>query len=222
MDIFNSKLVHTNLGGAGPDDGALNIRYEEAGMFGGKPFDIVVEATSDFQAGNNLENGYECGIPANGCITGHFGSINVLAGTSVDLTIGFQESATNVPITLSKFLFSLHDFDNAADNTTGEIAYITGFAESPQLGSDVVASVESDGRSKFTAKKADTGSIPDNPLRLEAADKKQSAAFVFEDASSISLTLEVTCNGCAPGASRNFLFAGDTNLVTCPGKTFTL
>lgn len=209
------------MGGAGPDDGALNIRYEEAGVFGGKPFDIVVEATSGYSAGNAAETGYECGLPANGCITGHFGSINVLAGTSVDLTIGFQESATQVPITLSKFLFSLHDLDNAADNTTGEIVYVSGFGDDSSIGPDIAMSVESDGRTKLTPKKADDGTTPVNPLTLSADAEKRSAAFVYEDASSISLTLEVPCNGCADGDSRNFLFAGDTNLVTCPGKTFT-
>lgn len=218
LNIFDSSLSHSNLGGAGPDGGTLNIRYEGAGISGGQAYDIVVEATSAYQAGNNQETGYECGLPANGCTTGHYGSINVLAGTSVDLTIDFQDSATQAPITLSKFLFSLHDIDNATDGTSGEVAYITLSTTDSSVGADVASSVEDDGRLKLTARKADTGDFPANPLGLSAADKRRSAAFVFEDTSSISLTLEVTCNGCAAGDSRNFLFAGDTNLVTCPGK----
>lgn len=210
------------MGGAGPDDGAVNIRYEEAGMFGGKPFDIVVDATTAYTPANNLETGYECGLPAQGCTTGHFGSINVAAGTSVDLTISFQESATQVPITLSKFLFSLHDLDTSADNKTEEVVYISGFGDDSTVGADIENTVADDGRTRLIARKADDGNSPDNPLRLETAEKRRSAAFVFEDTSSISLTLEATCNGCAATDSRNFLFGGDTNLVTCAGKTFTL
>merc|ERR1719247_1356997 len=45
LDVFNSRLGHTNLGGAGPDGGTLDMRFEEVGIFEGKPYDMVIEAT---------------------------------------------------------------------------------------------------------------------------------------------------------------------------------
>merc|ERR1719375_1387941 len=50
LNFFDSTLEHSNLGGAGPDAGVPNIRYTAIGTFDGQPYDIVVEATSAYQA----------------------------------------------------------------------------------------------------------------------------------------------------------------------------
>jgi len=201
------------------------MRFEGVGKIDGSPYDIVVETTSTYTPGTNLDNGFECGQPAAGCTTGRFMQINVKAGTTVDLTISFQDSATQAPVTIPSFLFSVHDIDQLS-STEREIVQIGGFTDSVHLDSntEVTSSVESDGRTKLTPQEDGTScDDPTNPLDLSSVtcdgvainQKRRSAAFLYQDTSSISLILEVSCDGCPASSSRSFLFTGDTNLVTC-------
>jgi len=204
------------------------MRFEDAGISDGVPFDMVVTVALPYTPQKSADNGFECGQPTTGCTTGHFTQISVAAGTKVDLTIQFQDSATQAPITLSSFIFSLHDIDRL-DSTVEEVIYISGFTDSAILSSDteVVSTLEADGRTKLTS--AQDGTACDNPSNPDTLgsvtcsgtaidQKKRSAAFLFKDTSSISLSLEVTCNACAADSGRSFLFAGETNLVSCATK----
>lgn len=226
--MFETELVQSNLGGAGPDFGFEGIRFEDAGTHEGQPFDMVITATSPYKPLKSTDNGYECGQPAMGCTTGHFAQISVTAGTQVDLTIEFQNSATQDPITLSSFIFSLHDIDRL-DKHVEEVIYISGFTDEVILDTltEVVSTLESDGRTKLTSGKDSTDcDDPLHPDRLLTVtcngvaidQKKRSAAFLFKDTSSIALSLEVTCNNCTENNGRSFLFAGETNLLGCAGK----
>lgn len=229
LDFFNSKLAHSNLGNAGPEGGVANMRFESVGVAEGKAFDMVVESLSPYIAANVSSNGYECGLPANGCTNGRFGQISVAAGTRVDLMISFQDTVTQMPVRLNRFLFSLHDFDQAKKGTMREVAYITAFEGEPIVsnGTEVEVTLAPDGRTKLQSlKDGDSCNDPENPLLLTTKtcdgkivdQKTRSVAFVFAQASTFALSLEVTCKGCTPGEGRTFLFTGDTNLVTCPGR----
>jgi len=228
IDMFETELVQSNLGGAGPDFGFEGMRFEDAGISDGQPFDMIVTANLPYRPQKSADNGFECGQPTTGCTTGHFAQISVAAGTHVDLTIQFQDSATQKPMTLSSFIFSLHDIDRL-DSSVEEVIYISGFTDGVILGSDteVVSTLESDGRTKLTSGQDGTAcDNPSNPDRLGSVtcsgtvidQKKRSAAFLFKDTSSIALSLEVTCNKCAANSGRSFLFAGETNLVSCAAK----
>jgi hypothetical protein len=237
LDVFDSKLDHSNLGGKGPDIGEQEVRYEGIGLLEGKPFDMVITAETDYTVGNNMDNGYECGLPQSGCITGRFAQVNVAIDSSVDLTISFQDSETHDAVTLNKFLLSFHDIDQFGTSgpqigKTGakvkELIYITGFTGTPIVAenSEVGVHAEDDGRTRLTS--TAEGSLcdnPKNPMQLETVacagknvdQKKRSAAFLFENTDSVSVTFEVVCNGCQTGGGRSFLFTGDTDLVTCAG-----
>jgi len=228
LDLFETELVQSNLGGAGPDFGFEGIRFEDAGIHEGQPFDMIVTATGPYEPLKSMDNGYECGQPTAGCTTGHFAQISVTAGTQVDLTIEFQDSATQAPMTLSSFIFSLHDIDRL-DASVEEVIYISGFTDAVILdkATEVVSTLESDGRTKLTSGKDGTDcDDPQHPDRLSSVTcsgavidhKKRSAAFLFKDTSSIALTFEVTCNNCTANSGRAFLFAGETNLLSCAGK----
>jgi len=226
--MFETELVQSNLGGAGPDFGFAGMRFEDAGIHEGQPYDMVVTATGPYEPLKSMDNGYECGQPTAGCTTGHFAQISVTAGTQVDLTIEFQDSATQKPMTLSSFMLSFHDIDRLSAKVE-EVIYITGFTDAVILddATEVVSTVEADGRTKLTSKKDGTAcDDPEHPDRLASVtcsgvaidQKKRSAAFLFKDTSSIALSLEVTCNDCTAGEGRDFRFAGETNLVSCTGK----
>jgi len=227
LDVFNSRLGHANLGGAGPDGGLKQMRFEGIGYHEGVQYDMVVEVQSGgtYTPANNLDNGFECGQADAGCVNGRFVQVSVAAGTSVDLTISFQDSATQDPITLSSFLLSFHDIDQLSSSMKERIS-ISGFSavEGSNEGAivsnstDVGVALADDGRTQLTSKKDGTlADNPINPLALDDAAKKRSAAFLFENTDSIDLTLEVT-GTVASGTGRSFLLTGDTNLVSCAGR----
>lgn len=231
MDIFNAQLQQSNLGGQGPDAGATNMRFEGVGELDGLPYDLVVTSTSAYTPGNNLDNGFECGQPAAGCVNGRFVKISVAAGTSVDLTFTFQDSATQLPVTIPRVMFSVHDIDQLSSDAR-EHVYISGYDDDVIVadGAEFIHSIQADGNLRLrSTTDGTTADDPTNPLFLGNVtvggavinQMKRSAAFVYSGTSSISLTLEVTCDpggGCPAGSSRNFLFTGDTNLVSCAGK----
>lgn len=225
LDLFNSDLAHNNLGGKGPNAGDANIRYEGVGVSNGKSFDLVIEAASAYTPGNSPDNGYECGMESSSCTTGRYAQISVAAGTSVDLTLSFQDSTTRNPVTLSSFLFSIHDFDQL-DSTVKEEVYITGFTGTPIVSnsSEVNVKKQADGRTRFQSTMVECdGDDPLNPMFLgpltcggKSIDTKaRSVALLFGNTDSIAMTLNATCSGCAPGKHRNFIFTGNTNLVPC-------
>lgn len=208
------------------------MRFQGVGNLDGLAYDLVVEATSTYTPGNNLDNGFECGQPYAGCVNGRFVKISVAAGTSVDLTFSFQDSATTNPVTIPRLLFSVHDIDQLSSDVR-EHVYIGGYDDDVIVDADAqfIHSVQPDGSLRLRSTQDGTSADdPANPLALGNVtvggavieQMKRSAAFVYSGASSISLTLEVTCDttgGCPVGTSRDFLFTGDTNLVSCAGKT---
>lgn len=233
LNFMDAKLEHSNLGGVGPDVGEQNMRYEGIGYLNGEDFDMVIEATSPYKAANNKDNGFECGQPSGGCINGRYAQVNVAIDSKVDLTISFQNSVTQEPVSLNKFMLSFHDIDQFGSLNEGgakvkERIYITGFSGSAIVANNTEVGVreEDDGRTRITS--TAEGALcdnPPNPLNLETVtcegrtvdQMKRSVAFVFENTNSISVTFEVTCNDCEPGGGRSFLITGDTNLVHCPG-----
>jgi hypothetical protein len=229
LDFFNSNLAHNNLGGKGPSAGDSNIRYEAIGVTNGRSFDLVVTANANgYTSVKSADNGYECGMSSSSCTTGRYGQIDVAAGTSVDLTLSFQDSLTQAPVTLDSFLFSLHDIDQL-DSTVEEVVYISGFSGGPVVSSStsVNIAVQADGRTRLKSTQDEcNGDDPLNPMFLgpvkcggQTIDTKtRAAAFKFENVASFAMTLEATCSGCAPESHRKFLFTGDTNLITCESR----
>jgi len=239
LNFMDSKLEHSNLGGAGPDVGEKNMRYLGIGVLDGEDFDMVIEATSPYTAANNLDNGFECGQPAGGCINGRYAQVNVAVDSSVDLKISFQNSATQEPVTLNKFLLSIHDIDQFGSLHAGgakvkERIYTTGFSGDPIVANNTEVGVREVDipfyRSRLIrATSTAEGALcdnPANPLDLQTVtcegrtvdQMKRSIAFLFENTDSVVFTFEVTCNECEPGGGRSFLISGDSNLVHCDGR----
>lgn len=204
------------------------MRFEGIGVKDGVGYDMVVTADTTYTPAEVLDNGFECGRPAEGCINGRFGAVSVAKGNSVDLTISFQKATDQSPLTLNSFLFSVHDIDQFNSQMKEKI-YITGFTGNVIVanGTEVNVQTEGDGRTSLTSRQNGVAADdPTDPLRLAVVggvdQRKRSAAFLFENVDSITLTFEVICDNCAATTTgeigRTFLFSGDTNLVTCAGR----
>jgi len=86
IDFTKANVVHSNLGGAGPDSG------DETLVFGNVKtgVNLVISATSPYTPNTVNAQG---GILRNDVKNG-FGVINLASGSSVDLKFQFQDAAT--------------------------------------------------------------------------------------------------------------------------------
>merc|ERR1719201_1654465 len=109
--VFNT-VIHSNLGGAGPDGGAENLVFGNVAA----NTNLVVTATSPYTpnmlnpAGGVLKNGVREG----------FGVINLASGSSVDLTFSFVDSTTGAPKTMSDTVITFFDGDHGMSHESRE------------------------------------------------------------------------------------------------------
>ena len=130
MDLGAATVLHNNLGGFGPDDGAPNLRYGGVGSLNGKPIDLIVEVVGDpvggHGAGDTSVNGLGAGGGAGGAGAG-LGQVNLAFGsrTRVRYTFVWSDSAGKKEdqVALSLFNWNLYDLGisglssaNAADH----------------------------------------------------------------------------------------------------------
>merc|ERR1719199_1355375 len=109
--VFNS-VIHSNLGGAGPDGGAENLVFGDISQ----DTNLVVTATSPYTP--NMLNPAG-GVLRNGAREG-FGVINLASGSSVDLTFSFVDSRTGSPKTLATTVITFFDADHGMSHESRE------------------------------------------------------------------------------------------------------
>ena len=112
-------VQHSNLGGAGPDTGAENIRLVQLGNLNGQPFDLVIsvlDRTGHYETmGGFPDTAYASANNAkNGCL-GLFGSINMQLGVRVTFRMEFRDTNTDAVVVLPGFRFSFFDIDAPAN-----------------------------------------------------------------------------------------------------------
>jgi len=120
--VFNNVL-HSNLGGAGPDGGEANL------VLGGVSANtnLIITATSPYSP--NMLNPIG-GVLRNGVREG-FGVINLASGSSVDLTFSFVDSRDGSPKTLANTVVTFFDGDHGMAHESREsitIKDMTSFA----------------------------------------------------------------------------------------------
>lgn len=213
LDFFNSQLAHKNLGGLGPDEGSMDMRYTRVGRKDGRPFDLVVRNTSFYRSHNQGRNGLAGG-------DGGYGIINVKAGSAVDLHFSFEDSESKAPLVLPAFHFSFLDLDES--RRTKERLSIGGF-ENYTLDSETEVAVKPvAGGAVFESTRV--GFLCDNPrdpMTLgevtckgqSVNQKRRAVTFLFSNVSGFDLNLEASCRkNCGRQGGRNFLFAGSSAL----------
>merc|ERR1719201_604332 len=98
--VFNN-VIHSNLGGAGPDDGAENLVFGNVAA----NTNLVVTATSPYTP--NMLNPAG-GVLRNGAREG-FGVINLASGSSVDLTFSLVDATTGAAKVRPNFVITFFD-----------------------------------------------------------------------------------------------------------------
>jgi len=205
LDIAASTVTNSNLGGFGPDvSGDETLVYSNVGtMADGTVLDFSVTAGSDYKAGNVNNNG----------LSGDFGIINLKSvkassGLSSAFTFSLLDSATQLPVTVDGFTFSIYDFDMGTQSPyPSEFAIASGYGYYVLEASTTInVTTEADGRTRFSATAIGTGA--DNPTSttgLTSLQLARSVTFYFASTSSFTMTLGATAAKFNSG--RNFMFS---------------
>jgi len=227
VDYKRSTLTQNNLGGLGPDSGAQEIRYTNVGKVKeGSVADLVITAGTGYKSSAPQTNGKSGGG------NGKFGTINVLGGTSVEVTFSFMLTGTNTLIELGEVSFSVLDVDQSFSGKMLERVYASDYRAFviDKSGADIDIERVPDGRTLFMSKMHGNGcDNPKDPNTLgdvtctyddgeKTIDQRKRAFMLnFKKVSSFKVTLLVTCVHPVTGntdckSGRNFLFAGNSFL----------
>jgi len=196
------SIVQNNLGGAGPDQGAEEIRYSKAANINGQSVDLVITADGQYSPKN---------VEATG-VAGSMGSINVKCGTAVTLIFSVVNSDTGAAVSIDDVALSWYDLDEGKKGRGR--ASVTGCGDGLLTDSNTELAVAQLG-SCWSATSSTQGNEADNPsdqFSLTRQQRARVATFPYSGVSSFTSTLNVERGY----GARNFLFAVEP-AVACTG-----
>jgi len=208
LDVFAATVSHSNLGNVGPNTGAEELRYSNAGTSSaGVPFDMVVSAfPGSYQGGGSL-NGKN----------GKFGQINIkcndppstFAGPG-NFTFRFVKPGTDTAVVLEEVHFAIFDLDGVATGGGFEFASSTGYkGYVTDVTPSVVASRLPGGGTQFTSSKLRKNiPNPSDPDTLNQEQRRNSVMYFYTDVSSFGINFGI--EDCKYG--RNLFFSGTSAL----------
>jgi hypothetical protein len=217
------KVLHNNLGGHGPDEGAEGIFYE-VGLYmkdhglADVTGNVVIHATSPYHTSDKKkEKDYK---PFNG-LNGKFMSIGLKpgsdkSGTNLSFTVGAYNPETNESIILPFFSITFFDLDEGKNHKSSEYVLAKDF-EHYYVEEDTEVNVTKmeDGVTRFGATKEGTGD--DNPEESEALAplmKNKAVTLSYLDRAHAEFTI-----GAEEGDSfRGFSFVLRPSLVCAKTK----
>lgn len=182
-----------NLGGAGPDSGAAELRYSKAGSFNGKNLDLVVTA-----------EGYKPKKPSMNGAKGQFGRINLQCGTNAAFQFSWVDSDTGEAVEVPDIAVSFYDMDEGKRGKGRNKITACG-ASDLFVSADSELSTEQRSADCFSAESSKPGAKnnePENPLLLTQDQMSRSASFSFK--SSKGASFDVSMGKCS--GARNLQF----------------
>jgi len=208
VDLSASTVLHSNLGGAGPDSGEASLIFGNV-----KPgVNLKVSVTSSYTPNMLNPSG---GVLRNGLHNG-FGRINLAAtpdGAANDFVFTFVDAATGASVEMDPFVMTFFDSDHGKSQGSQEFIKVDGFANY-QLAEDTdinvldVTPTSATFSSVLHGNKADN---PESPFSLTPLQQKKSFAVMFEGANEFLVSLRAS--GFANPQGRNIFFAGQSAMV---------
>eukprot|EP00448_Togula_jolla_P030291 CAMPEP_0170620474 /NCGR_PEP_ID=MMETSP0224-20130122/28077_1 /TAXON_ID=285029 /ORGANISM="Togula jolla, Strain CCCM 725" /LENGTH=393 /DNA_ID=CAMNT_0010946649 /DNA_START=85 /DNA_END=1266 /DNA_ORIENTATION=+ len=199
---FGRSLLHSNLGGVGPDVGEQSLVMSTVTTTkDNRNVDLLISASSNY-VGNPRRNGIKDSA---------FGVINMDSGLSSNFTFRLVDSETNRPTVFDKFYLSFFDLD-AGRGPIKEAVTLPNIAKYWLPKHSELKVTASDDHCLHTFKATTKGSGEDNPTRPETLTHLQmnrSFTVLYVNVSEFVVTYTVG----GDGGGRNLLFAGWSNLV---------
>lgn len=198
-----SNVVQNNLGGLGPDDGAEEVRYNNAIDLNGKKLDVVLTVEGGYSAKKPQKNGYA---------DGGFGRITMQPKSSTDFKLTFVDATTGQLVSVPDLALTFYDLDQGKNGNQQERISVCG-AKEVYTTSDTELDHQSSGVCN-TLTSTTRGTGKDNPRQANDITKMQaarSATFEFHSRASISFSAGILKKGKAP---RNIMFSFES-AVAC-------
>jgi hypothetical protein len=105
LDFSHARIVHSNLGGYGPDQGAPTLQYKGIATFRDQKVDMIVSTDLRYHPGDSKLNGKGSAM----------GRISMNGTHAAPLKFQFVNSLTQQPMYLTKLFFTLFDVSSIED-----------------------------------------------------------------------------------------------------------
>uniref|UniRef100_A0A7S1R466 Uncharacterized protein n=1 Tax=Alexandrium catenella TaxID=2925 RepID=A0A7S1R466_ALECA len=203
--LYIEKVLHSNLGGQGPQPGEQSLIFASNRTEGGvtvKRLAFRVTALSPYSPGWAQMNGLSHGL------VGKYGQVTLKPATNVTLRIQTFDLDTKEPIHMPSAAFTFFDLDEYKGHQASEYVTVRNF-ESFELtpSTEVRMSKNADGSTTFQA--STEGTYDDNPvdpLLLTEQQKNRAVTVRFGNVSEIEVILGATPVPTNPGTWRCFTF----------------
>lgn len=202
-NLMLDSVLHSNLGGQGPDTGPEGLVFAGREAVQGNAIEdvlLVVNATSPYFPGEPKTVG----------ISGKFGTININGGTHVKLKFSIFNRHTMRQQFKERQEFTFFDLDMAPRGETMEYVKAWGFHTATLTEhSEVIMTSNNDGSATFTAGQEGNGDDgPEDPLMLTMKQKNRAVTLEWSNFTEFELEL-----GCSSGwHSRYFTFVARPSL----------
>lgn len=203
------KATTTNLGGLGPhfDDKPCmylaNFMHAQGENGENVTVDVDIRNTSVYTAVDTAKNGVDHAM----------GSINVRAGSSVNLNVTFINQKTSKPIVVKNAVITILDLDTSPVDQNGvnknqESATVDGWyayyvTNTTKVG---ITTLEDDRLFATALYPGNALDNPDSPINMTDDALDRAVAFEFHDRSHVQLSFAVANGNVKKG--RNFMIAG--------------
>jgi len=187
----------SNLGGQGPDlDSAEGIRFSKVGKV--KDVDIDLKLTS---AGPYTP--FKAGV--NG-LTGSLGTVNVQAGTKVDVGFSLVESGTDTPVAVDGLSLMFLDVDEGKRGRQRSTVTACDAVVELDDSTELTTSQSGSCTSVSSSKKGSSKDNPTSPENLTNVQKAKVVTFKYGTGAQFQAALSVAESPKSP-TGRNFMFS---------------
>lgn len=203
--MYIEKVLHSNLGGKGPQAGEQSLVFVSNRTEGGvtvKRLAFKITARSPYAPGWNQMNGLSHGL------VGKYGQVTLKPATNVTLRIQTFDLDTGEVIHLPDAAFTFFDLDEDKGHQASEYVTVknfTAFEVTPN--SEVVMFGNPDGSTTFQA--STQGTYDDNPvdpLLLTEQQKNRAVTVRFGEVDYVEVVIGATPAPSDPGTWRCFTF----------------
>jgi len=195
-------VLHSNLGGHGPDSGAEGLVFKASDRVPGQPevdLIITVNASASYKRAHTKSNG----------INGAYGCITVAPGNEADFTFHIFNAKTMKPKEVAKQDFTFFDLDQGASDDNQEYVKVYDAAKSWLTENTEVVKKDKGDSLEFWSSKHGTGhDNPADPTALTVQQKNKAVTVEFVNFDELKFTFGAT----AGTGVRYFLFVARPSL----------
>lgn len=181
-----SNCTHSNLALKGPDKEAEGIVYRARSEWTGHEFEVVLNSISGYKPFSTRLNG----------LSGEYGAVNLVPGTSFTVRFSVRDTMTKEATTRAYFSLSFFNLDQGVRGSSRMSLTVSDVVADrllPNSGKDVEDIRNADGSRSFRARTSSIGAEnPKDPLALSESEVARALTLRFENFQSVDVTFSTT------------------------------